>query len=373
MQIEKNAGNCVQSSNKNRIPPTCIWPTYHWPLRRPTSSSCWPSTVKWFRREYCVISREHRKVIEHAFPLRTAINSRLMRSTGVGFARMESREKCEQIIQIFNGTQLQGAKDPLLVKFADGGSKKKNNFKSPDPNARAWREVAEGVPVAYDPSMQQNGIGVNVGAHIGVPAYGRYGAPQVGGFAMPGYVPGYMMAQPLQQVDDQVSSLDADLMFEIVFWFQVQFAVHARRTAVERWNRLQARLAAARRLDDNEQRLGSCSLRHGPAVLHIANRIIGKLSRGGCKAQTNWLSLYLPLNSSTLVLHIHTIRHPSSTQCKWATRNMPAMLHRRTKLTLSTNTARNKYEHEKRRHLQNANAKPIFFASNSFSSSNDNV
>jgi hypothetical protein len=39
---------------------------------------------------------------------------------------MESREKCEQIIQIFNGTQLQGAKDPLLVKFADGGSKKKN-------------------------------------------------------------------------------------------------------------------------------------------------------------------------------------------------------------------------------------------------------
>lgn len=130
--------------------------------------------------------------------------------TGVGFARMESREKCEQIIQIFNGTQLQGAKDPLLVKFADGGSKKKNNFKSPDPNARAWREVTEGVPVAYDPSMQQNGIGVNVGAHIGVPAYGRYGTPQVGGFAMPGYMPGYMMAQPLQQVDDQVSSLSAE-------------------------------------------------------------------------------------------------------------------------------------------------------------------
>jgi RNA recognition motif. (a.k.a. RRM, RBD, or RNP domain) len=138
-------------------------------------------------------------------------------STGVGFARMESREKCEQIIQIFNGTQLQGAKDPLLVKFADGGSKKKNNFKSPDPNARAWREVTEGVPVAYDPSMQQNGIGVNVGAHIGVPTYGRYGTPQVGGFAMPGYMPGYMMAQPLQQVDDQVSSLCAGCDCEKVF------------------------------------------------------------------------------------------------------------------------------------------------------------
>lgn len=63
---------------------------------------------------------------------------------GVGFARMESREKCEQIIQIFNGTQLAGAKDPLLVKFADGGSKKKNAFKNQsDPNTRTWREVTE--------------------------------------------------------------------------------------------------------------------------------------------------------------------------------------------------------------------------------------
>lgn len=62
---------------------------------------------------------------------------------GVGFARMESREKCEQIIQMFNGTQLTGAKDPLLVKFADGGSKKKNAFKSPDPNARALRDFTE--------------------------------------------------------------------------------------------------------------------------------------------------------------------------------------------------------------------------------------
>lgn len=57
---------------------------------------------------------------------------------------MESREKCEQIIQIFNGTQLSGAKDPLLVKFADGGSKKKNAFKNQnDPNTRTWREVTE--------------------------------------------------------------------------------------------------------------------------------------------------------------------------------------------------------------------------------------
>lgn len=55
---------------------------------------------------------------------------------------MESREKCQQIIDMFNGTKLTGANDPLLVKFADGGSKKKS-FKSPDPNARSWRDVTE--------------------------------------------------------------------------------------------------------------------------------------------------------------------------------------------------------------------------------------
>lgn len=49
---------------------------------------------------------------------------------------------------------------------------------------------------------------MNVGAPLGVP-YTRYGAPQVGSYAMPGsqWLPGYMMAQPMAQVDDQVSVL----------------------------------------------------------------------------------------------------------------------------------------------------------------------
>lgn len=51
---------------------------------------------------------------------------------------MESKEKCEQIIQIFNGKALQGAKDPLLVKFADGGNKKKSMYKS-----TMWRDTGE--------------------------------------------------------------------------------------------------------------------------------------------------------------------------------------------------------------------------------------
>ncbi|XP_062137173.1 protein alan shepard isoform X12 [Drosophila sulfurigaster albostrigata] len=134
-----------------------------------------------------------------------------MNSKGVGFARMESREKCEQIIQMFNGNTIPGAKDPLLVKFADGGPKKKNLFKTPDPNARAWRDVsAEGIPVAYDPTMQQNGVSVNVGTPIGVP-YSRFGAPQVGGYPVAGsqWIPGYMMTQPITQVDDQYMQMAA--------------------------------------------------------------------------------------------------------------------------------------------------------------------
>ncbi|GAB0093378.1 Protein alan shepard [Sergentomyia squamirostris] len=143
------------------------------------------------------------------------VSTRILRdqqgqSKGVGFARMDSREKCESIIQIFNGTQLTGAKDPLLVKFADGGSKKKNAYKSPDPNARTWRDVTEGIPVAYDPAIPQNGVSVNVGTTIGVP-YTRFGTPQVGGYALPGsqWVPGYMMAQPMAPVDDQYMQMTA--------------------------------------------------------------------------------------------------------------------------------------------------------------------
>lgn len=51
---------------------------------------------------------------------------------------MDSKEKCEQIIQMFNGNPLPGSKEPLLVKFADSGQKKRNpNYKS---DSRLWRE-----------------------------------------------------------------------------------------------------------------------------------------------------------------------------------------------------------------------------------------
>lgn len=51
---------------------------------------------------------------------------------------MESKEKCEQIIHMFNGKSLNGSKDPLLVKFADGGNKKKSLYKN-----TIWRETGD--------------------------------------------------------------------------------------------------------------------------------------------------------------------------------------------------------------------------------------
>lgn len=67
-------------------------------------------------------------------PYGKVVSTRILRDMhqqprGVGFARMESRAVCEVIISTFNNQLLPGCKEPLLVKFADGGSKKKPPFK----------------------------------------------------------------------------------------------------------------------------------------------------------------------------------------------------------------------------------------------------
>lgn len=66
-------------------------------------------------------------------PFGMVISTRILRSPdgksrGVGFARMDAKEKCDQIIQKFNGKPLPGVTtEPLLVKFADSGKKPKRN------------------------------------------------------------------------------------------------------------------------------------------------------------------------------------------------------------------------------------------------------
>ncbi|XP_048508344.1 protein alan shepard isoform X4 [Athalia rosae] len=150
------------------------------------------------------------------------ISTRILRdpngqSKGVGFARMESKEKCEQIIQMFNGKALQGAKDPLLVKFADGGNKKKTIYKTP-----IWREPGDNIALNYDASgVGQNGVAT---AHM-LPAatlaqYGRhYG--QVPGYSVPGgpWVTPYLVqtAPPhMQQVDMMPSADPSNAQYSIM-------------------------------------------------------------------------------------------------------------------------------------------------------------
>ncbi|KAL3176816.1 hypothetical protein MRX96_039651 [Rhipicephalus microplus] len=70
-------------------------------------------------------------------------------------APMESKEKCEQIIATFNGKVLAGSKEPLLVKFADGGNKKRTLYKNHE--HRMWRD-GEGLPYEQG-ALSQNGVG----------------------------------------------------------------------------------------------------------------------------------------------------------------------------------------------------------------------
>ncbi|XP_038645578.1 RNA-binding motif, single-stranded-interacting protein 1-like isoform X2 [Scyliorhinus canicula] len=103
-------------------------------------------------------------------PYGQVISTRILRdangtSRGVGFARMESTEKCEAVIAHFNGKFIKtppgvpAPLEPLLCKFADGGQKKRQNQNKYVQNGRAWhREGEAGMTLTYDPSAMQNGF-----------------------------------------------------------------------------------------------------------------------------------------------------------------------------------------------------------------------
>ncbi|XP_022916231.1 protein alan shepard isoform X3 [Onthophagus taurus] len=137
------------------------------------------------------------------------ISTRILRdstgtSKGVGFARMETREKCEQIIQMYNGMKISGSKEGLLVKFADGGNKKKNVYKNNENNK--WRDGTDScIPaVSYDPSaLAQNGVPA---AHMVPTITGFRPYSQVQNYPIPAgtqWVPPYIMsAAPIASMDD---------------------------------------------------------------------------------------------------------------------------------------------------------------------------
>ncbi|KAK2101999.1 RNA-binding motif, single-stranded-interacting protein 2 [Saguinus oedipus] len=105
-------------------------------------------------------------------PFGQVISTRILRDTsgtsrGVGFARMESTEKCEAIITHFNGKYIKtppgvpAPSDPLLCKFADGGPKKRQNQGKFVQNGRAWPRNGDmgSMALTYDPTTSlQNGF-----------------------------------------------------------------------------------------------------------------------------------------------------------------------------------------------------------------------
>ncbi|EDL24544.1 RNA-binding motif, single-stranded-interacting protein 2 isoform X1 [Mus musculus] len=105
-------------------------------------------------------------------PFGQVISTRILRDTsgasrGVGFARMESTEKCEAIITHFNGKYIKtppgvaAPSDPLLCKFADGGPKKRQSQGRYVQNGRAWPRNGDmgGMALTYDPTAAlQNGF-----------------------------------------------------------------------------------------------------------------------------------------------------------------------------------------------------------------------
>ncbi|KAG9271514.1 RNA-binding motif, single-stranded-interacting protein 1 isoform X1 [Astyanax mexicanus] len=108
-------------------------------------------------------------------PFGQVVSTRILRdangaSRGVGFARMESTEKCDAVISHFNGKFLKmpagvmAPSEPLLCKFADGGQKKRQSQNKYVPNGRAWARDGEarlaGMTLTYDPTAaaMQNGF-----------------------------------------------------------------------------------------------------------------------------------------------------------------------------------------------------------------------
>uniref|UniRef100_A0A6Q2ZD91 RRM domain-containing protein n=1 Tax=Esox lucius TaxID=8010 RepID=A0A6Q2ZD91_ESOLU len=116
------------------------------------------------------VSMDEQELENMLKPFGHVISTRILRdangvSRGVGFARMESTEKCDMVIQHFNGKFLKtlpgvpAPVEPLLCKFADGGQKKRLNQSKYPQNGRLWtRDGESGMALTYDPTAMQNGF-----------------------------------------------------------------------------------------------------------------------------------------------------------------------------------------------------------------------
>ncbi|CAB1328442.1 unnamed protein product [Coregonus sp. 'balchen'] len=124
-------------------------------------------------------------------PFGQVISTRILRdsngaSRGVGFARMESTEKCDSVISHFNGKFIKTPPgvavplEPLLCKFADGGQKKRQSQYKYVQNGRAWARDGDarlaGMTLTYDTTTaaMQNGKEEKQGGSGDIALYGPY-------------------------------------------------------------------------------------------------------------------------------------------------------------------------------------------------------
>ncbi|CAG5111568.1 Oidioi.mRNA.OKI2018_I69.chr2.g5863.t1.cds [Oikopleura dioica] len=139
------------------------------------------------------------------------------RSKGVGFARMHGKEQCEKVIGKFNGHPLTDPKNPtkpsgkpLLVKFADGGQKKKKNHQlnitttfRRDEMPMAMEHFLPGFALPAGMPMHAPYLNMPVGPyqypHNAFPA--PFQLPVPGDVLPQGYPMGYAMHNPYQPMD----------------------------------------------------------------------------------------------------------------------------------------------------------------------------
>ncbi|KAL2104267.1 hypothetical protein ACEWY4_001135 [Coilia grayii] len=142
---------------------------YQLPLDPPQQQEQDPTNLYISNLPLCMDEQELESMLK---PFSQVISTRILRdangtSRGVGFARMESTEKCETIIQHFNGKYIKTPPgvpvptEPLLCKFADGGQKKRQSQGKYQQNGRPWTREGEtgGMTLTYDPTPAlQNGF-----------------------------------------------------------------------------------------------------------------------------------------------------------------------------------------------------------------------
>ncbi|XP_043243972.1 RNA-binding motif, single-stranded-interacting protein 2-like isoform X3 [Amphibalanus amphitrite] len=140
----------------------------------------------------------------------TVISTRILRddrgtSRGVGFARMESPETCENIIKTLSGHIIDNHSQKLVIKFADG-NKKRQQQKGYD---QRWRESVDASRVnPYDASpLPAAALGGGAG---GVPAglAQHYSAMPVPYLPGPGWPPqSVVIGGPMPSMDMDVYAL----------------------------------------------------------------------------------------------------------------------------------------------------------------------